>query len=93
MKNITYVLCEIIFKDHMSGILTSRIGKINESQLTRFSANLNDFIIFKEHYNSPILKKDIIEIIIYQNDRKIAIKKKDSTIIKYLITQKKCKII
>jgi len=77
----------------MSGILTSRIGKINESQLTRFSANLNDFIIFKEHYNSPILKKDIIEIIIYQNDRKIAIKKKDSTIIKYLITQKKCKII
>jgi len=92
MKNITYVLCEIIFKDHISGILTSRIGKINESQLTRFSTNLNDFIIFKEHYNSPILKEDIIEIIIYQNDRKIAIKKKNSTIIKYLITQKKCKI-
>lgn len=91
MKNITYILCEIIFKDSISGILTSRIGKINESQLKRFSTNLNDFIIFKEHYNSPILKKDIIEIIIYRNDRKIAIKKKDSTIIKYLITKKKAR--
>ncbi len=88
MKKATEVLCEIIFKDHKSGILTSRIGKIKESQLTRFSTNSNNFIIFRESYNSPILKEDIKEIIIHRNNREISIKKEDSIIIKYLKSQK-----
>lgn len=92
MKKAVEVLCEIIFKDHKSGNLTSRIGRINESQLTRFCTNSNEFIIFKERYNSPILKKDIEEIIIRRNDRKISIKEENSIIIKYLNSQNKGKI-
>jgi len=65
MKNVPDVLCEIIFKDPKLGILTSRIGMIDKSILKLYSTNSNDFIIFKERYNSPILKSDIIDIIIH----------------------------
>lgn len=92
MKNALDVLCEVIFKDHKSGILTSRIGMINEYQLASFSKKVNNFIIFKESYNSPVLKKDITEIIIHRKDRKIAIKEKDFTIFKSLKSQKTGKI-
>jgi regulatory protein YycI of two-component signal transduction system YycFG len=92
MKKVEEILCEVIFKDHKSDISTSRIGKIDEFQLTNFSTSSNEFIMFKESYNSPILKKDIKEIIIYRNDRKIAIKEKDATIIKSLKIQKKGEI-
>ncbi|MFX1430356.1 MAG: hypothetical protein ACFFCY_09355 [Promethearchaeota archaeon] len=85
-------MCEIIFKDHKLDILTSRIGMIDEFQLTNLSANSNQFIVFKENYKSPILKKNIKETIIYRNDRKIVIKEKDSQIIKSLTMQKKGEI-
>ncbi|MFX0002850.1 MAG: hypothetical protein ACFE9C_02255 [Candidatus Hodarchaeota archaeon] len=92
MKKFDDVLCEVIFKDHKLDILTSRIGTIDEFQLRKFTTNSNEFIIFKESYNSPILKKDIKEIIIHRNERKISIKEKDSTITKSLKIQKKGEI-
>ncbi len=88
MKKPEELLCEVVFRDYKSGILTSRIGRINKFQLTKFSTNSNDFIVFKESYNSPILKTDIQQIIIHRNDRKILNEKKDLIIIKYLNSQK-----
>lgn len=92
MKKPSDVLCEIIFRDHKSGIISSRIGKINKSQLTFLSINSNNFIIFKDSYNPPILKTDIQQIIIHHNNSKIPIDKEDSIIIKYLNSQKTGKI-
>ncbi len=88
MKKLAYHLCEIIFKDHKTGILTSRIGKIDEYQLTDFSTNSKDFIIFNESYNSPVLKEDIKEIVIHRNKEKLPIKEVNTINIKYLKTQK-----
>ena len=92
MNIITEILCEIIFKDHKSGILTSRIGRIDESQLTKFSTNSSDFIFFKSSYNSPILKKDIVEIFIHRNNSKRSSKDVNSIIVKYLNLKKTGKI-
>ena len=87
MKKKSEVLCEIIFKDHKLGCLSSRIGKIDEIQLSTFSTNSNDFIIFKERYNPPILKTDIIEIIINIDYKQIQLKKEDSRTSKYIKSQ------
>lgn len=92
MKNETEVLCEIIFKDHKLGVITTRIGTINETQLITLSTNLNDFLIFKEKYNSPILKSDIIEIVIHRDDRKISVNEVNSRIIEHIKSQDKGKI-
>ncbi|MFX0023563.1 MAG: hypothetical protein ACFE9S_14650 [Candidatus Hermodarchaeota archaeon] len=88
MKKSSDVLCEIIFRDHKSGIITSRMGKITKSQLTYLSKTSKNFIIFNESYNPPILKTDIQHIIIHHENSKIRIEKEDSTIIKYLNSQK-----
>lgn len=92
MKNLKEVLCEIIFKDHKLGIITTRIGTIDETQLITLSTNSNDFLIFKEKYNSPLLKNDIIEIIIHRDDRKISVNEVNSRIIKHIKSQDKGKI-
>jgi len=92
MKNENQVLCEIIFQDHKLGVLTTRIGTIDETQLRTFSTNPNNFLIFKEKYNSPILKSDIIEIIIHRVGRKIFVNKLSSRIIKHIKSQDKGKI-
>jgi hypothetical protein len=92
MKKQSGVLCEIIFRDHKSGIITSRIGKINKSQLTYLSTTSKNFIKFNESYNPPILKTDIQQIIIHHDSSKIPIEKEDSIIIKYLNSQKKVEI-
>jgi hypothetical protein len=44
MKQPSDMLCEIIFRDHKLGVITSRIGKINESQFTDLSTNSKSFI-------------------------------------------------
>jgi len=92
MKKQSDVLCEIIFRDHKSGIITIRTGKINKSQLTYSSPTSNNFIIFNESYNPPILKTDIQQIIIHHDNNKIPIEKEDSIIIKHLNSQKKGEI-
>jgi len=92
MKKAKDPLCEIIFKDPKLGILTSRIGRIDQSQLNIYSTNSNDFIIFKEQYNSPILKQDIKEIVILQDNRKISINEASSRILKYRREKNKGKI-
>lgn len=83
MKKILEVLCEIIFTDHKTGVITSRIGRIDKSQLSRFSSNTNDFIKFKETYNSPILKENIKEIIILRDIRQKSVNKVNSKLIKH----------
>jgi tetraacyldisaccharide-1-P 4'-kinase len=88
MKKQSDVLCEVIFRDHKSGIITSRIGKINKSQLTYLFTTSKNFIKFNESYNSPILKTDVQRIIIHHDDSKLPIEKEDSIIIKYLNSQK-----
>ncbi len=92
MKNEKEVLCEIIFKDHKLGVITTRIGTIDETQLITLSPNSNDFLIFKEKYNFPLLKNDIIEIIIRRDDRKISVAEVNSKIIKHIKSQDKGKI-
>jgi len=92
MKKKSEVLCEIIYRDHKLGIITSRIGIINEAQLNMYSTNYNEFIIFKERYNAPIFKSDIEEIIIHQDNRKISVNKENSKIIKFIEFQNKGKI-
>jgi len=92
MKNKEIILCEIIFKDHKLGVITSRIGRIHKSQLSLSSLESNGFIIFKEKYNSPILKSDITDIIIHQDDRIIDINKVTSGFIKHSNSQNKGKI-
>lgn len=92
MKNVKEVLCEIIFNDHKLWVITTRIGTIEESQLKNLSTNSNDFLIFKEKYNSPILKSDIKEIIIHRDDRKIYVDEGNSRIIKHIKSQDKGKI-
>lgn len=92
MKNEKEVLCEIRFNDHKSGVLTSRIGRIDESQFNLFSTNSKNFIIFKERYNSPILKSDIKEIIIYRENKKISINNENSSITKHIKSKDKGKI-
>lgn len=92
MKRNLEVLCEIIFTDHILGHLTSRIGIIDEFQLRRYSTNSNDFIIFKEKYNSPILKADIKEIIIHRDNRQTQFNKEDSRISKHMKSQNTGKI-
>ncbi len=88
MKKQSDMLCEIIFRDHKSGIITSRIGKINKAQLTNLSTTSKNFIKFNESYNPPILKTDIQQIIIHHDNSKITIEKEDSIIIKYMNSQK-----
>jgi hypothetical protein len=88
MKKQVEVLCEIIFRVNKSAILTSRIGRINTSQVIEFSTNSKDFIIFKEHDNPPILKTDIEQIIIHREEKNISIKEEDSMIIKNLDPQR-----
>lgn len=83
MKKILEVLCEIIFTDHKTGVITNRIGRIDKSQLSGFSSNTNDFIIFKETYNSPILKENIKEIIILRDIRQKSVNKVNSKLIKH----------
>ncbi|NVM38336.1 MAG: hypothetical protein HWN81_22265 [Candidatus Lokiarchaeota archaeon] len=92
MKNLKEVLCEIIFKDHKLGVITTRIGTIEESQLITISTNSNDFLLFNEKHNSPILNSDIIEIIIHRDDRKISVNEVNSRIIKHITSQDKGKI-
>ena len=92
MKKSSEVLCEIFFTDHKLGFLTSRIGRIDDSQLKNYSRNLNEFIIFKETYNSPILKTDIKDIVIHQNDSESSIKGVNSRIIKNIKSHDKAKI-
>ncbi|MCK4381187.1 MAG: hypothetical protein KAW51_08635 [Candidatus Lokiarchaeota archaeon] len=92
MKNEKEVLCEIIFKDHKLEVISTRIGTIDDTQLITLSTNSNDFLIFKEKYNSPILKSDIIEIIIHRDDRKISVNEVNSRIIKHIKSQDKGKI-
>ncbi len=92
MKNLKEVLCEIIFKDHKLGIITTRIGTIDEYQLKLLSTNSSNFLIFKEKYNSPILKSDIKEIIIHRDKKKISVDEANSKIIKYIKSQDKGKI-
>jgi hypothetical protein len=87
MKRKLELLCEIIFIDHKLGCLVNRIGRIDEHQLTTYSTNSNDFIIFKERYNFPILKTDIKEIIIHQDNRQLQIKKEDLKVNKYIKSQ------
>ena len=71
------ILCEIFFSDHKLGIITSRTGFINVSQLKNFKNKSNLFIMFKEWYHPPIYKLDIKEIIIYQEKYQININEKD----------------
>ena len=59
------VLCEVIFSDPKSGVLTSLIGKIDENKIISFLSDSEDFLIFRKRYHPPILKKDIKEIMIY----------------------------
>ena len=92
MKNENQVLCEIIFKDHKLGVITTRIGTINETQLRSFSTNPNNFLIFKEKYNSPILKRDIIEIMIHRVEEKMSVNKASSRSIKHIKSHDKGKI-
>lgn len=73
-------------------MLTSRIGIIDESQLNLFYSNSNSFIVFKEKYNSPILRSDINEIIIHRNGKKISIDNLNSNIIKHLKTKDNAKV-
>ncbi|MFX1503025.1 MAG: hypothetical protein ACFFDH_18840 [Promethearchaeota archaeon] len=86
------VLCEIIFKDHKLDVPTSRIGIINVSQLNKLPKYSNPFIIFKERYNSPILRSDIIEIIIHREEKKIVVDNIKSNIIKHVNIKDKGKI-
>ena len=88
MKQPSDMLCEIMFKDHKLGVISSRIGKINGSQFTDLSTNSKSFIKFNESYNSPILKMVIQQIFIYHDENKISIKKRDSINIKYFNSQK-----
>ncbi|MFW9972769.1 MAG: hypothetical protein ACFFDF_21465 [Candidatus Odinarchaeota archaeon] len=88
MNKPTGILCEIFFKDHKSGILNSRIGRIDESQLIKFSTNSIDFIIFKNSYNCPILKKDIEKIIIHHNNSRTLNTQTNSITIKDLRLEK-----
>ncbi len=92
MKTEKEVLCEIIFKDHKSGVLTSRLGRIDEYQLSLISTNSNSFIIFKEKYNSPILKSDINKIIIHREDKRISVNNVNSSIIKHIKSKDKGKV-
>jgi hypothetical protein len=88
MKKQSDVLCEVIFRDHKSGIITSRIGNIDKSQITYLSTTSKNFITFKESYNPPILKTDIQQIIIHHDDSTISIEKEDLIISEYLNSQK-----
>ena len=92
MQNNLENLCEIIFTDHKSGYLTSRIGMIDEFQLRKFSEDSNKFIIFKEKYNPPILKSDIEKIIIYRDKKTAKINKADSRILNLMKSQNSGKI-
>jgi len=92
MKKNLEVLCEIIFADHILGHLASRIGMVNEFQLRKYSTNSNDFIIFKEKYNSPILRADIKEIIIHRDNTQTQFNKEDSKIRKHIKAQSTGKI-
>ena len=92
MKKKLEFLCEIIYADHRSGHITSRIGKINKYQLRTYSKNSNDFIVFKEKYNFPILKTDIKEIIVLRDDSYIPVNKTSSRTIKYMKIKESGKI-
>jgi hypothetical protein len=57
-----------------------------------YSKNLNDFIIFKEKYNAPILKSDIKEIIIHRDSRQTSLKLGDLRVNKYTKLQRSGKV-
>jgi len=92
MKKELDNLCEIIFTDHKLGCLKSQIGWIDNLQLETYSTNINDFVLFKERYNPPILKTDIKEIIIHRDNRQTQLNEEDSIISKHTKTQSTGKI-
>jgi hypothetical protein len=63
------VLCEIIFSDPKSGVVTSLMGNVDESRLISFSSDSEEFLIFSERFHPPILKKDIKEITIHSESK------------------------
>ena len=63
------VLCEILFIDAKSGAPTSSIGRLKEYQLEVFNEeNQSNFISFIESYIPPVLKENIEEIILYNDE-------------------------
>ena len=62
------ILCEIFFKDSKTGTPTSLTGRIEEKNLEEFDTNESDFISFVKTCYPPILKDDIENIVLYDND-------------------------
>ena len=62
------ILCEIFFIDDKSSTPTSLVGRIEESQLEEFNENLNNYVSFVKSYNPPVLKTNIEEIKVYDDD-------------------------
>jgi hypothetical protein len=73
-------LCEVVFSDHNSGLLTSLIGHIDENQLNHLSNGGGEFIRLKEKHHPPIYKFDIKEIIIHRIDKQPTIDKEEANL-------------
>ena len=61
-------MCEIFFNDSKTGAPTSLTGRIDEKSLEEFNSSKSDFIIFVKSCYPPILKDDIEDIVLYDND-------------------------
>ncbi len=62
------ILCEILFNDSKTGAPTSLTGRIYEKSLEEFNSSKSDFITFVKSCYPPILKDDIEDIVLYDND-------------------------
>ena len=64
------ILCEDKYKKNNTGKIRSEIGILDESEITNFFRNENNFIQFKDKSSPLIPKHDIIEIVQYREQER-----------------------
>ncbi|KKL84668.1 hypothetical protein LCGC14_1962450 [marine sediment metagenome] len=62
------ILCEIFFNDSKTGTPASLAGRIDANNFEEFNTNESDFISFVRSSYPPILKEDIEDIVLYDNE-------------------------
>jgi hypothetical protein len=54
MESTRSIFCEIFFRDHRSGQITSLDGKLNMNAIESLQFEESNFIMFEESYHPPI---------------------------------------
>ena len=64
------IICEVKYKKNNTGKIINEIGILDESEITYFFVNENNFIQFKDKSKPLIPKHEIVEIIQYREQER-----------------------